>query len=176
MRNDVHLVPPDADDPKTPAAGGRAAGEPDVNKPEGGEDFDQEHGSSVRREHGDSVDPAGPKPTQAVSGLGEGGAVPDPSGTTGTVSRSNDRLSTTTGKLGDRDLERSARQGEAPDVRALSIPTGDSSMSVPIVMAVAVVVVAILGLIVFLSWPSDAAVEPAGGDVTTPTAQSIGDE
>ena len=56
----------------------------------------------------------------------------DPSGTTGPVSRSNDRTSTTTGKLRDRDLERSARQGEAPDVNVYPISIGESSFSVPV--------------------------------------------
>lgn len=164
MRNDVHPVPPDADLPHSSSG--------DVNKPAAGAGFDDEHASGVSRERGDSVDPAGPKPSEVAGDLGEGGAITDPSGTTGTVSRSNDRLSTTTGSLGDspeaRDLERSARQSAEPDVRALSIPTGDSSMSVPILMAVLAVVIAVLALIAFFSWPSDA--QPADDSVADLTS------
>ena len=139
MRNDVKpVIPP----PATPGPS------------RGGAAFDAERNPSVRRERGDAVDPAGPKPSSVPGVGGTGGAVTDPSGTTGPVSRSNDRLSTTTGKLhGDHDLERSARQGEAADINALAINTGDSSMSLVVLMALLACVFAILGVIVYLNWP-----------------------
>ena len=161
MRNDVKPVirNPDND----PPVGGAHPATPAPGTPPrsgggggggGGADFDREGGSGVRRERGDRVDPAGPKRSQVYGALGDGGAVTDPSGTTGPTSRSNDRASTTTGKLRDRDLERSARQGEAPDIRVLPISTGDSSLSVPVIMAVFALLIAVLAVVVFLSWPT----------------------
>lgn len=144
MRNDIKPV---RTPPLDPAA--------DANRPAGEADFDREHSSGARRERGDSVDPAGPKRSQVFGALGSGGAVTDPSGTTGPVSRSNDRQSTTTGKLRDRDLERSARQGEAPDINVLPISTADSSMSVPVIMAILAIGVAVLALVLLLAWPSN---------------------
>lgn len=156
MRNDVKpVIPPRPSRSRrpTPAAGN------------GGAAFDQEHGDSRRRERGDAVDPAGPKQSTVYGTLGTGGAVTDPSGTTGPVSRSNNRLSTTTGPLRDRDTERSARQGEAPDVNVLNIPTGDSSFSVPVLMAVLVGLIVVIGLVLFLAWP-----DPSTPDPDTPRA------
>lgn len=144
----------------------------DVNRPAGEGDFDREHGSGVRRERGDSVDPAGPKRSQVFGALGSGGAVTDPSGTTGTVSRSSGRGSTTTGKLGDRELERSARQGEAPDVDVLPISTADSSMSVPVIMAVFAVGILLLALILILAWPSGGGEEQGGAQSAPPPAEA----
>ncbi len=85
--------------------------------------------------------------------MGTGGAVADASGTTGPVSRSSDRGSTTTGKLRDRDLERSARQGEAPDIDALDITAGTRTLSVPILMSALAAGMALLLLVAWLSWP-----------------------
>lgn len=123
--------------------------------PEAGADFDRAGGSSIRRERGDSVDPAGPKRSSVYGSAGTGGAVTDPSGTTGPVSRSSDRLGATSGRLRDRDLERSARQGEAPDISVLDIATGTRSLSVPILMSALAALVAILLLIMYLSWPNE---------------------
>ncbi len=150
MRNDVKPVIPPTTTPK-PARGGRA-----------GAAYDAERNPSVRRERGDTTDPAGPKPSTVPGTLGTGGAVTDASGTTGPVSRSNDRQSTTTGSLGDRDMERSARMGEAPDIDVLNIPTGDSSLSVPVIMALLAAVIAILALVVVFSWPDSAAENDSG--------------
>ncbi|MEL7239897.1 MAG: hypothetical protein AAGK78_13650 [Planctomycetota bacterium] len=160
MRNDVKPVIPDA--------AGNPTIDADANKPVAGASFDDVDASGVRRESGDSVDPAGPKRSQAPGVIASGGAVTDPSGTTGPVSRSNDRTSTTTGGLGggqNRDLERSARQSAAPDINALPVPTGDTSISVGLLAAVLAIVMAVLGLITFLSWPSD---------VETPSDQTAG--
>ncbi len=120
--------------------------------PGNGSGFDAERGSSVRRERGDATDPAGPKRSTTTSASGAQVVVTDASGTNATVSRSNDRTSTTTGKLRDRDLERSARMSAEPDVRALDIPLGDSSEAVPIIMAVGVGVVALLGFLLVMSF------------------------
>lgn len=159
MRNDVK-----------PVRTSRQTADDDVNRPAEGADFDRARGSGARRERGDTVDPAGPKRSQVFGALGSGGAVTDPSGTTGPVSRSNDRESTTTGKLRDRDLERSARQGEAPDVNVLPISTADSSLSVPVIMAVLAVGVVILALALILAWPSDRAQEPDAATEPLPGA------
>ena len=177
-RNSIKpVIPPRRRGDAKPASSGKAIPlADDAKRPRGrsdyspsgreGEGFDAERGSSVRRERGDSVDPAGPKRSTVMGTLGTGGAVTDPSGTTGPTSRSNDRLSTTTGKLRDRDLERSARMGEAPDINVLNIPTGDSSFSVPVLMAVLAGVIGVLGLIAYLSWPTS----PADRDDATPRA------
>ena len=173
MRNDIKpAVPPretsHAGDAQPPHDDPRAtAGSPS------GADYDREHGSDIRRERGDAADPAGPKPSQVYGALGSGGAVTDPSGTTGPVSRSGDRMSTTTGHLGDRDLERSARQGEAPDVNVYPISTGDSSFSVPTLMVALVILMAIIGAILFLSWPDGSAATNADTDETA--AEVVGE-
>lgn len=154
MRNQIKPVP---DDP-APREGREGAAFP-PNPPADEADFDRREGSSVQRERGDSVDPAGPKRSTVAGTLHQGGAVTDPSGTTGPVSRSSDRMSTTTGKLGgDRDMERSARQGEAPDVAALNIPTGDSSFSVPVLMAIFAIGLALLLVILWFAWPRGATI------------------
>ena len=174
MRNDVKPVIPGMNKETAPEPQETREPEPrpdhagDVPGPAGEGDFDREHGSSVHRERGDSVDPAGPKQSSVPGSLGTGGAVTDPSGTTGTVSRSNDRMSTTTGRLHDPDLERSARQGEAPDVNVLDISTADSSFSVPVLMAALAGLIAILGLVLFLTWSSEP-VEPV--DEAAPAAE-----
>ena len=165
MRNDVKPVTHDpyalkpGDAPaKRPAArpkgDRRVDTDGDTPGPREQADYDAEHGSSVRRERGDRVDPAGPKRSAVAGTLGTGGAVTDASGTTGTVSRSSDRQTRTTGKLRDRDLERSARMGAAPDINVLNIPTGDSSFSVPVLMAAFVALFAVLAVVAFFSWPA----------------------
>jgi hypothetical protein len=151
MRNDIKPVIPSRQS-ETPA--------------DAGSDFDRSAGSSVRRERGDSVDPAGPKRRSVYGSMGTGGAVTDPSGTTGPVSRSSDRGSTTTGKLRDRDLERSARQGEAPDIAALDIATGTRTLSVPILMSALAIGLFLLFVIAWWSWPR----EPVARDDATPIA------
>ena len=181
MRNDVKPVTHDPYDLKdAPAAKRPTGGAPDMPKrpkvdtdgdtpgPREEADYDAEHGSSVRHERGDGVDPAGPKRSQVAGSYGTGGAVTDASGTTGTVSRSSDRENRTTGKLRDRDLERSARMGAEPDVDVYNIPTGDSSFGVPVLMAVFAVIVALILVIAFFSWPTKKA-KPANG---VPTAGS----
>ena len=175
MRNDVKpvthdpyaLKPGDAPAAKRPTGGApgmphkpKADTDGDTPGPRGEAGYDREHGSSVRRERGDRVDPAGPKRSAVAGSLGTGGAVTDASGTTGTVSRSSDRMSRTTGKLRDRDLERSARMGAAPDVNVLDIPTGDSSFSVPVVMACFAALFAVLALVAFFSWPTKKVTNP----------------
>ena len=137
-------------------------------------DYDAEAKSSVSHERGDRVDPAGPKRSARVGNYGTGGAVTGTSGTTAPVSRSSDRENRTTGKLRDRDLERSARHGDGADINAYSIPTGDSSFGVPVVMAVLVVVVALLLVVLFFSWPTKRTPRPdgvptAGGSLVTDT-------
>ena len=183
MRNDVKPVTPAARRRRPDSGASGESGAIPLRKPaggdadyspsgRGGEGFDREGGSRVRRERGDATDPAGPKRSAVAGAMGTGGAVTDPSGTTGPTSRSNDRLSTTTGKLrgGDRDLERSARMGEAPDVNVLNIPTGDSSLSVPVLMAVLAGVIGLLGLIAFLAWPSST---PETNDGTLRAGDSV---
>ena len=165
MRNDVKPVTHDpyAVDPapaKPPAQArpqvkGRVDTDGDTPGPRGEADYDREGGSSVRRERGDRIDPAGPKQTARLGNYGTGGAVAGTSGTTAPVSRSNDRESTTTGKLRDRDLERSARHGDGADIDAYSIPTGDSSFGVPVLMAVMAIVVALLLIVLYFSWPTN---------------------
>lgn len=153
MRNDIKPVIPARHDVPPNDAGATPG-------PPAGADYDRAHGSSIRRERGDSVDPAGPKPRSVYGSMGTGGAVTDPSGTTGPVSRSSDRMSTTTGRLRDRDLERSARQGEAPDITALDIATGTRSVSVPLLMSALAILVAILFLIVYFSLPGEPSEQP----------------
>ncbi len=152
MRNDVKPVIPNrhsAGQPRGPDDAGATPGPP------AGADFDREHGSGPSRERGDSVDPAGPKRRSVYGSMGTGGAVTDLSGTTGPVSRSNDRTSTTTGRLRDRDMERSARQGEAPDISALDIATGTRTLSVPLLMAGLALLMALLFAIAWFSLPDD---------------------
>jgi hypothetical protein len=153
MRNDFKPVIPNR---QTGASDAGAAGA----------DFDRAGGSSVRRERGDTVDPAGPKRRSVYGSMGTGGAVTDPSGTTGPVSRSGDRSSTTTGRLRDRDLERSARQGEAPDIEALDIATGTRTLSVPILMSAMAIGIFLLLVIAWWSWPR----EPVVRDDSAPIA------
>ena len=173
MRNDVKPVRHDPYDlkdapPAAKPAGGMPAkptGRPvdtdgDTPGPREEADYDAERKSGVRHERGDRVDPAGPKRSARAGNYGTGGAVTDASGTTGTVSRSSDRENRTTGKLRDRDLERSARMGAAPDVDVYSIPTGDSSFGVPVVMAALVALFALLAVIVFFSWPTKKVTNP----------------
>jgi hypothetical protein len=139
MRNTVKPVPP---------PGGFDDGN-DIPLKKDGAAFDDEDASGVRRERGDAVDPAGPKRVTAA-GLGVAKAVvDDPSGTTGTVSRSNDRLSTTTGKLGDRDLERSSRMSAEPDVDALPTVRDASGYSAPLLMATLAGLLAVMSLLWF---------------------------
>jgi hypothetical protein len=121
--------------------------------PSGGSDFDDARNPSHRRERGNDTDPAGPKRSTTYGSQTRDGAVTDASGTTGPVSHSNDRQSTTTGKLRNPDLERSARMGAAPDVSVYDIPTGDRPAAMPWLLAALVVVVGVLGLITYLSWP-----------------------
>ena len=123
-------------------------------------DYDAEGKSSVRHERGDRVDPAGPKRSARLGNYGTGGAVTGTSGTTAPVSRSSDRENRTTGKLRDRDLERSARHGDGADIDAYSIPTGDSSFGVPVVMAALVALFALLAVIAFFSWPTKKVADP----------------
>ena len=174
MRNDVKPVIPPRDDagraggdyplaaephhPRSDPSGG--VGFP-PNPPAGEADFDREHGSSVRRERGDRTDPAGPKRSAEYGAMGLGGAVTDPAGTTGPTSRSNDRQSRTTGKLRDRDMERSARMGEAPDVNAYNIPIGTRSLSVPVLMSAMAVMIALVLLVAWWSWPRESVYEKA---------------
>ena len=170
MRNDVKPVSHDPYDLKdAPAATRPAGGAPSLPKvdtdgdtpgPREEADYDAEGKSGVSHERGDRVDPAGPKRAARVGNYGTGGAVTGTSGTTAPVSRSSDRENRTTGKLRDRDLERSARHGDGADIDAYSIPTGDSSFSVPVVMAVFVVIFAVLAVIAFFSWPTKKVVDP----------------
>lgn len=153
MRNDIKPVIPNRQ-PESSNPPGAA--------PASGADYDRSGGSSVRRERGDTVDPAGPKRRSVVGSMGTGGAVTDPSGTTGPVSRSSGRGSTTTGKLRDRDLERSARQGEAPDIDVLDIATGTRTLSVPILMSAMAVGIFLLLLIAWWSWPREPVVREDG--------------
>ena len=142
MRNDVKPVTPmPSHKPPAHDTGYGVAGD---------DGFDDDASPGVVRERGDPVDPAGPKRSTTTDASSPEVVVDDPSGTLGTVTRSNRRTSTTTGSLGDRDLERSARQSAEPDVRALDIPLGDSSEAVPMLMAAFATLIGVLGLIALL--------------------------
>ena len=167
MRNDVKPVIPQKRDPKNR---GRDALPLKPSSTRGrGSAFDDEHADPRRRERGDSTDPVGPKPSRVAGTLGMGGAVTDPSGVTGPVSRQNDRLSTTTGSLPNRDLERSARMSEMADVTALPmVTTGTNGLSVPILMALLAGAFALLAFVAWLAWP-----EPKAYDSDVPNARSL---
>ncbi len=139
MRNDVKPVIP----PQRP----RAESVDTYEVAEGDAAFDDENASGVRRERGDATDPAGPKRSAMVGGAGT--AVTDNSGTTADVSRSNDRLSTTTGKLRDRDMERSARMSAMPDTDVLPTAREATSLWVPALAAVLLIVLGLCLLWVF---------------------------
>ena len=169
MRNDVKPVIPQKRDPKS-GAGGSLPLKPAARRGRGAA-FDDEHADSRRRERGDSTDPVGPKPSRVAGTLGMGGAVTDPSGVTGPTSRQNDRLSTTTGKLRDRDLERSARMSEMADVTALPmVTTGTNGVSVPLLMALLAGAFALLAFVAWLAWP-----EQTVYDKDVPNARSLED-
>lgn len=155
MRNDVKPVRPDRD-PDKPAKPGYEVAHDAPGTP------------GRIRERGDATDPAGPKPSSRIGSNTLAGAVTDRSGTTGPVSRSSARTTTTTGKLRDPELERSAREGEAPDVQVLDQPGYTANL--PLFVASILAVILIVGLIVWLSWPAaapadDAAHPPRVGDV-----------
>ena len=162
MRNDIKpVIPPrrSGDAPPPPARGGGGTAKRGDNQGTydvaGDSAYDDERKPSTRHERGDARDPAGPKPSARYGNAGTGGAVTDPSGTTGPVSRSSDRLNRTTGKLrAGRDAERSARTAAVGDVNTYAIPTGDSSIGVPILMAVLAATIGLLGLIAYWSWPT----------------------
>ena len=163
MRNDVKPVIPSRR-PKADAPVGAGAGPGTAKRGDnqgtydvaGDSAYDDERKPGTRHERGDARDPAGPKPSTLRGGMAAtGGAVTDPSGTTGPVSRSSDRLNRTTGKLrAGRDAERSARTAAVGDVNAFAIPTGDSSIGVPILMALLAATIGLLGLIAYWSWPT----------------------
>jgi hypothetical protein len=137
MRNDVKPVTPKK---SRPAGGGSLELKEDSA-------FDAERNSGRRRERGDDTDPVGPKPSASIH-TGTTVTVTDPSGTTGPVSRSNSRTSTTTGKLRDRDLERSARTSSAPDI-ALATPRDTLSNALPWTIGLLAILIALLSLGIF---------------------------